>query len=1022
MKDCLDNSSIEVPSNREYTQPEEIAALKKFLGEIKHIQEEHTYLEEDNLALPDQTSGEIDDLRKETIELGDNRDIWLPNERPDIHNQKSPILPKNAKTLEGRDDVKLNKDIVSVEDKTANLELDKTFDVIKDTRKSPDLNQEPSELRVKSSIDELLDDLLMINDETAEIKLDNTSSELKDSTKVDLDSSSSKLKINEDLRKLNKESVRIHQETKVDLNQDLSTLPNIYKSKPAIINDDLSPLPEVADEGQITSHGNDYSTYSANIKYLMKLCGEEVTLSSQDKLELQKIQDYIGLENAQQAAAYRTVVDYLDNMGSWGKKFSSYLTAILSKNADFKTYIPGGEVEKLNAMINPSLKEYGLEVMSGESKDQQGSVGIRNTRVVSLYKRGEAGIDSKTKNELDNLDSETSQLEIPDTRKVDSLDNQLRKLENTQIDVSLDDQKPAIFVQDFEKPLDTGSYLIDGVSEIDKLESGLSELEKTETKTNPRELIGNEKYKSTISEDESFSNPKITTSTNDYKRRLVTQLILDNQKLSNNKELDENDFKEKQKSIIRDSGEDSLTNRYIDIRKNKSVREQHLSELPKYQLPRLTLQSNLNATRYIRWAVEQGIGLIRNTKGVTKQQLLDSAIASAIIARESLEKATKTEKHRLPGSGNTLGKISKLLLNTVNDGIKTTISKSLATVLSKIKNDHNSPENVPEKDDNKSIQPRTGNETAWINTKFSDYFQHDENGKMVPNEGMKETFEFAGGNDKQFEDNYIYETWLDFLINSNSITTPNLFTRFKDTEGQVMTLDSNHVWEIKLEPYVGPENGFYSYLPKFSDINKENYQKHGVKTNWNTWAPIVSYELNSKRMVQKTLGLYNGEISYPISMEFTNELRIAFCDDQYKSWKGYFEKVMECMVYSSKAHHGTYYQDDTYEDCEIRHGVINPAPYKNVVFRCIILCMTPQYSTIRKFDFLILLKDLAEEFQGESEAGPTDLSLNFSIVGENPIGIIENATVDNTKPSQPAIGPSDKKCSQLNETRNNNPQ
>ena len=48
--------------------------------------------------------------------------------------------------------------------------------------------------------------------------------------------------------------------------------------------------------------------------------------------------------------------------------------------------------------------------------------------------------------------------------------------------------------------------------------------------------------------------------------------------------------------------------------------------------------------------------------------------------------------------------------------------------------------------------------------------------------------------------------------------------------------------------------------------------------------------------------------------------------------------------------------------------------------------MTPQYSTIRRFDLLCVLKDFAEEFSGEIDSGGADLNVTFSIVGENPEG------------------------------------
>jgi hypothetical protein len=48
--------------------------------------------------------------------------------------------------------------------------------------------------------------------------------------------------------------------------------------------------------------------------------------------------------------------------------------------------------------------------------------------------------------------------------------------------------------------------------------------------------------------------------------------------------------------------------------------------------------------------------------------------------------------------------------------------------------------------------------------------------------------------------------------------------------------------------------------------------------------------------------------------------------------------------------------------------------------------MTPQYSTIRRFDLLCVLKDFTEEYSGDVDSGGVDLNVTFSIVGENPNG------------------------------------
>lgn len=46
--------------------------------------------------------------------------------------------------------------------------------------------------------------------------------------------------------------------------------------------------------------------------------------------------------------------------------------------------------------------------------------------------------------------------------------------------------------------------------------------------------------------------------------------------------------------------------------------------------------------------------------------------------------------------------------------------------------------------------------------------------------------------------------------------------------------------------------------------------------------------------------------------------------------------------------------------------------------------MTPQKSTVSKYDLLVVIKDFTEERSGEIEGGGTDLTVSFSIVGENP--------------------------------------
>ena len=155
-------------------------------------------------------------------------------------------------------------------------------------------------------------------------------------------------------------------------------------------------------------------------------------------------------------------------------------------------------------------------------------------------------------------------------------------------------------------------------------------------------------------------------------------------------------------------------------------------------------------------------------------------------------------------------------------------------------------------------------------------------------------------------------------------------------------------------------------------------------------------------MTTKSVGLYDGEFSFPVSAELTNEIRFTIIDDQYKSWRNYFQKCMDVAVYNSEPHNSSYYSDEslfveeyfTMGGVEEITGLVTPvdksiitvAFYKNITFRIKIYIMTPQYSTIRRFDLLCVLKDFSEEYSGDIDSGGTDLNVTFSIVGENPDG------------------------------------
>jgi hypothetical protein len=248
------------------------------------------------------------------------------------------------------------------------------------------------------------------------------------------------------------------------------------------------------------------------------------------------------------------------------------------------------------------------------------------------------------------------------------------------------------------------------------------------------------------------------------------------------------------------------------------------------------------------------------------------------------------------------------------------------------------------------------------------------------------------------------------ILLKSDLTTSKKVTDLK------MSLDSNHVWEIILEPYIGADNGNMTFLPDFSEIGYRNQMQFGSLernkteapiTNYGNWLPINSFELQYRRSNQKGLALFDGDIYFPTSMEFTNELRLTFVDDQYKSFRWYFNRCAEAAVYRViKADRGSdkILMDETYQDGNITkyrslsEGVFDKsdrslitiidktryetAMYKNITFKCTIYVMKGDYATVEKFILLLVMRDHQIEYSGDSDANGNELSVNFTIVGE----------------------------------------
>lgn len=228
------------------------------------------------------------------------------------------------------------------------------------------------------------------------------------------------------------------------------------------------------------------------------------------------------------------------------------------------------------------------------------------------------------------------------------------------------------------------------------------------------------------------------------------------------------------------------------------------------------------------------------------------------------------------------------------------------------------------------------------------------------------------------------------LKSSPYFTSPGKF--MTDTKGSynTMTLDTNMYWEVTIEPFCcdsgSCSNGGYSYLPDIREINYLNKEIHKVRTNYGRWAPINSFELQKSKLQTKSLQLFEGEIAYPSGMEFTNELRLTFVDDSWKSWKRYFERCAQASVFNTNEKKKDDYESEFNDSYITRIDKTNVcvASYKNVTFNIKIYILNPQLNLLNRFNLLCVLKDFSEEYVGDIDSGGTDLNVSFSIVGENP--------------------------------------
>ena len=396
-------------------------------------------------------------------------------------------------------------------------------------------------------------------------------------------------------------------------------------------------------------------------------------------------------------------------------------------------------------------------------------------------------------------------------------------------------------------------------------------------------------------------------------------------------------------------------------------------------------------------SIISSIKTISASKGEAKAKAIHNTLGAINNLYIQLQSKTKSFSGNLPGTNGALQSAATSILNGDLTGAINTAYNGIKNVLKPSSND---PINVPRNKKNNFFEegedfedPRisgtslsiggilgklvggsNGGEYGWSNgtktVKWKDRF-----GTNIPASNITLTELMGIGNAESLDLSDLRDE-----LNKGVGYITNYKGNILGTPLNEMGLDSNHVWEMTLEPLISDTlNGGFTYLPNIWVMNEINKRSFKVNSSYTRWIPFTGFELQNSKMTNKSLQLFDGDISYPVSLEFTNELRITIADDAIKTFKRYFQMCMECSMYRSNP----YVWNGDSSDPSIDKNYMEVAMYKNVTWACTIYVMTSGFMCVKKFPLLVTLKDFQEEYSGDIESGPTELALMFSIVGEN---------------------------------------
>ena len=410
-------------------------------------------------------------------------------------------------------------------------------------------------------------------------------------------------------------------------------------------------------------------------------------------------------------------------------------------------------------------------------------------------------------------------------------------------------------------------------------------------------------------------------------------------------------------------------------------------------------------------SIISSIKTISASKGEAKAKAIHNTLGAINNLYIQLQSKTRSFSGNLPGTNGALQSAATSVLNGDLTGAINTAYKGIKSVLKPSSND---PINVPRNKKNNFFEkgedfedPRisgtslsiggilgklvggsNGGEYGWSNgtktVKWKDRF-----GTNIPASNITLTELMGIGNAESLDLSDLRDE-----LNKGVGYITNYKGNILGTPLNEMGLDSNHVWEMTLEPLISDTlNGGFTYLPNIWVMNEINKKSFKVNSSYTRWIPFTGFELQNSKMTNKSLQLFDGDISYPVSLEFTNELRITIADDAIKTFKRYFQMCMECSMYRSNP----YVWNGDSSGPSIDKNYMEVAMYKNVTWACTIYVMTSGFMCVKKFPLLVTLKDFQEEYSGDIESGPTELALMFSIVGENEIDQIPSELDSSTR-------------------------